>query len=64
MKQKILKKDQTFNKLNHIALAIHIQKPGVREGGLEPSPERGSDKINTLRPRRKNLTGNKLDCTT
>ena len=39
------------------------QNPGLREVDLEPSPKRGSDKINRLRPRRKNTTENKSYCT-
>ena len=35
-------------------LGLHIQNPKLREVDLEPSPNKGSDKINRLRPRRKN----------
>ena len=42
---------------------IHTQNPRLREVDLEPSSNRGSDKINRLRPRRKNITENKLYCT-
>ena len=38
----------------------HTQNPGLREVELEPSTKRSSDKINRLRPRRKNTTENKL----
>ena len=41
-------------------LGLRTQNPGLREVDLEPSPKRGSDKINSLRPRRKNTTENKL----
>ena len=58
--QKILKKDQTPNKLHFIALALCTQSPGLRQVDLEPSPKRGTDKTNRLRPRRKNTTENKL----
>ena len=40
-------------------LGLRTQNPGLREVDLEPSPKRGSDKINSLRPRRKNTTENK-----
>ena len=40
-------------------LGLCTQNPGLREVDLEPSPKRGSDKINRLRPRRKNTTENK-----
>ena len=44
-------------------LGLHTQNPGLREVDLEPSPKRSSDKINRLRPRRKNTTENKSYCT-
>ena len=31
-------------------------EPRAKRGSLEPSPKRGGDKINWLRPRRKNTT--------
>ena len=40
-------------------LGLCTQRPGLREVDLEPSPKRVSDKINRLRPRRKNRTENK-----
>ena len=40
-------------------LGQRTQNPGLREVDLEPSPKRGSDKINRLRGRRKNTTENK-----
>ena len=46
---------------SHIVLPWHnLQNPGLREVDLEPSPKRGSDKINRLRPGRKNTTEIKL----
>ena len=30
-------------------LSLHTQNPGLREVDLEPSPKRGSDKINMLK---------------
>ena len=30
-------------------LGLHTQNPGLREVDLEPSPKRGSDKINMLK---------------
>ena len=30
-------------------LGLHTQNPGLKEVGLEPSPKRGSDKINMLK---------------
>ena len=41
-------------------LGLHTQNPGLREVDLELSPNRGSDKINRLRPRRKNTAESKL----
>ena len=34
-------------------LGLRTQDPGLSEVDLEPSPKRGSDKINRLRPKRK-----------
>ena len=34
-------------------LGLHTQNPGLREVGLEPSPKRGSDKINVLKRRKR-----------
>ena len=42
---------------------LRIQNSGLREVDLEPSPNKGSDKIKRLRPRRKNTIENKLCCT-
>ena len=44
-------------------LGLHTQNLVLREVDLEPSPKRGSDKINRLRPRRKKTTGKKSNCT-
>ena len=40
-------------------LGIHKQNLGLRKVDLEPSPTRGSDKINRVRLRKKNITENK-----
>ena len=40
-------------KLISYCLGLCTQNPGLREVDLEPSPKRGSDKINRLRPKRK-----------
>ena len=40
-------------------LGLRTQNPRLREVDLEPSRKRGSDKINSLRPRRKNTAENK-----
>ena len=40
-------------------VGLITQNPRLREEDLEPSPKRGSDKINSLSPRRKNTTENK-----
>ena len=40
------KLDPTFNKSYCTCLGIHTQNPGLREVDLEPSPKRGSGKIN------------------
>ena len=56
-KQKILKKDETPNK--SYCIGLPTQNSGLRLVGLEPSPKRGSDKINKLRLTTKNTTQNK-----
>ena len=40
-------------------LGLHTQNPGLREADLEPSPKRGSDKINMLKSGRKTAAENK-----
>ena len=40
-------------------LGLRTQNPGLREVHLEPSPKRGSDKINMLKQGRKTTEGNK-----
>ena len=40
-------------------LGIHKQNPGLREVDLEPSPKRGSGKINMLKEGRKTAEENK-----
>ena len=44
-------------------LGLHTQNPGLREVDLEPSPKRGSDKINMLKWR-KSPEENNSHCTT
>ena len=41
-------------------LDLPTQNPGLREVELEPDPIRYSEKINKLKPKRKNTTENKL----
>ena len=36
----------TFQQIVSYCLGLHTQNPGLREVDLEPSPKRGSDKIN------------------
>ena len=40
-----------FNSLQIVlySLGLHTENPGLREVDLEPSPKRGSDKINMLK---------------
>ena len=59
---------KSWKKIKHLINCIVLPwptytEPGLTEVDLEPSPNRGSDKINRLRPRRKNITENKLLCT-
>ena len=44
-------------------LGLHTQNPGLREVNLEPSPNRGSDKIIMLKQGRKTPEENKSCCT-
>ena len=41
-------------------LGVHTQNPVLRQVDLEPSPKRGSDKINMLKQGRKTAEENKL----
>ena len=41
-----------FQQMVSYCLGLHIQNPGLREAELEPSPKRGSDKINMQKQRR------------
>ena len=43
-----------FQQIISFCLALRTQNPGLREVDLEPSPKRGSDKINMLEIRQKN----------
>ena len=45
-------------------LGLRTQNPGLREVDLQSRPRRGTDKVNMLQPRRKNITRNKLYLTT
>ena len=47
-------KARNYHQVILYCLGLHAQNPGLREVDLEPSPKRGGDKINRLRPRRKN----------
>ena len=38
-----------FQQILSYCLGLHTQNPGIREVDLEPSPKRGSDKINILK---------------
>ena len=40
-------------------LGLHTQNPGLREVDLDPSPKRGSEKINMLKQGRKTTEENK-----
>ena len=42
-----------FQQIVSYCLGLRTQNPGLREVGLEPSPKRGSDKINMLKQGRK-----------
>ena len=59
---------KSWKKIKHLINCIILPwptytEPGLTEVDLEFSPNRGSDKINRLRPRRKNITEHKLPCT-
>ena len=41
-----------FQQIVSYCLGLHTQNPGLREVDLEPSPERGSDKINMQKQER------------
>ena len=41
-------------------LGLRIQNPGLREVDLEPSPKRGSDKVNMLKQGKKHPKESKL----
>ena len=49
-----------FQQIVSYCLGLRTQNPGLREVDLEPSPERGSDKINMLKQGRKTAEENKL----
>ena len=49
-------KRSNSQQIESYCLELHMQKPGLREVDLEPSPKRGNCKINRLRPRRKKTT--------
>ena len=61
-KNKILKKIKLPTNYNILSLPKYT-KPRAKRVDSEPSPKRGGDKINRLRPRRNNTTENKLYCT-
>ena len=48
-----------FQQIVSYCLGLRTQNPGLREVDLEPSPERGSDKINMLKQGRKTAEENK-----
>ena len=50
----------TFQQIVSYCLGLHTQNPGLREVDLEPSPERGSDKINMQKQERN--TQKKASC--
>ena len=62
-KQKILKKRSNSQQIVLYCLGLHTQNPGPRKVDLAPSSKRGSDKINRLRPRRKDTTESRFYCT-
>ena len=49
--KKAKKPEMRFNSQQIVSycLGLRTQNPGLREVGLEPSPKRGSDKINMLK---------------
>ena len=53
-----MKKKSNSQQIVLHCLGIRTQNPGLKDVDLELSPKRGSDKINRLRPRRKNTTEN------
>ena len=48
-----------FQQIASYCLGLHTQNPGLRDVDLEPSPKRGSDKINMLKQGRKTVEENK-----
>ena len=48
-----------FQQLVSYCFGLHTQNPKLREVYLEPSPKRGSDKINMLKEGRKTAEENK-----
>ena len=60
-----MKKDQTI--VNHVVIVLpwitHTENLGLKEVALEAIPKTGRDKINMLKPRRKNTSEKKLYCT-
>ena len=48
-----------FQQIVLYCFGLRIQNPGLREVDLEPSPKRGSDKINMLKQGRKTAQENK-----
>ena len=58
-RNKNLERRSSSQQIKSYCLGPPTQNPGLREVDLEPSLKRGSDKINRLRPRRKNTTENK-----
>ena len=49
-----------FQQILSYCLGLRTQNPGLRDVDLEPSPKRGSDKINMLKQGRKTAEENKL----
>ena len=47
-----------FQQIESYCPGLHTQNPRLREVGLEPSPKRGSDKINMLKQGRKTAEEN------
>ena len=62
-KQKI-RKISNYQQMVLYCLGLRTQNPGLREVDLQSRPRRGTDKVNMLQPRRKNITRNKLYLTT
>ena len=62
-KRQIYEKRSSSQPIVLFCLGLPTHNPELREVGFECNPKRGSNKINRLKPRRKNTTEKKSYCT-